>query len=57
MTLRITALNDNTAGMGNYLAEWGLSLLVASCKIYRHPFPPGGTGKSGRPFPDEQGAG
>jgi 7,8-dihydropterin-6-yl-methyl-4-(beta-D-ribofuranosyl)aminobenzene 5'-phosphate synthase len=32
MTLRITALNDNTAGMGNYLAEWGLSLLVESGK-------------------------
>jgi 7,8-dihydropterin-6-yl-methyl-4-(beta-D-ribofuranosyl)aminobenzene 5'-phosphate synthase len=28
MSLRITVLNDNTAGMGGYLAEWGLSLLV-----------------------------
>jgi 7,8-dihydropterin-6-yl-methyl-4-(beta-D-ribofuranosyl)aminobenzene 5'-phosphate synthase len=28
MTLRITTLNDNTVGMGNCIAEWGLSLLV-----------------------------
>jgi 7,8-dihydropterin-6-yl-methyl-4-(beta-D-ribofuranosyl)aminobenzene 5'-phosphate synthase len=28
MKLRITTLNDNTVGMGNFLAEWGLSLLV-----------------------------
>jgi 7,8-dihydropterin-6-yl-methyl-4-(beta-D-ribofuranosyl)aminobenzene 5'-phosphate synthase len=28
MTLRITALSENTAGMGDFLGEWGLSLLV-----------------------------
>jgi len=26
--LHITILSDNTAGMGNYLAEWGLSVLI-----------------------------
>jgi 7,8-dihydropterin-6-yl-methyl-4-(beta-D-ribofuranosyl)aminobenzene 5'-phosphate synthase len=26
--MRITTLSENTAGMGNYLAEWGLSILV-----------------------------
>jgi hypothetical protein len=30
MTLRITTLSENTAGMGNYIAEWGLSILVES---------------------------
>jgi 7,8-dihydropterin-6-yl-methyl-4-(beta-D-ribofuranosyl)aminobenzene 5'-phosphate synthase len=33
MSLRITTLNDNTAGMGNFLAEWGLSLLVETGDI------------------------
>ena len=28
MSLRITTLSDNTAGMGDYLAEWGLSILI-----------------------------
>jgi len=28
MTVTITVLCDNSAGMGNYLAEWGLCLLV-----------------------------
>jgi 7,8-dihydropterin-6-yl-methyl-4-(beta-D-ribofuranosyl)aminobenzene 5'-phosphate synthase len=28
LTLSITALNENTAGMGNFLGEWGLSLLI-----------------------------
>ena len=28
MTLRITTLSENTAGMGDFLAEWGLSILV-----------------------------
>jgi 7,8-dihydropterin-6-yl-methyl-4-(beta-D-ribofuranosyl)aminobenzene 5'-phosphate synthase len=28
MTLRITTLSENTAGMGNFLAEWGLSILI-----------------------------
>jgi 7,8-dihydropterin-6-yl-methyl-4-(beta-D-ribofuranosyl)aminobenzene 5'-phosphate synthase len=28
MALRITTLSENTAGMGNYLAEWGLSMLI-----------------------------
>lgn len=26
--IRITTLSDNTAAMGNFLAEWGLSILV-----------------------------
>jgi 7,8-dihydropterin-6-yl-methyl-4-(beta-D-ribofuranosyl)aminobenzene 5'-phosphate synthase len=26
--LRITALSENTAGMGNFLGEWGLSVLI-----------------------------
>jgi 7,8-dihydropterin-6-yl-methyl-4-(beta-D-ribofuranosyl)aminobenzene 5'-phosphate synthase len=26
--IKITTLNDNTAAMGNFIAEWGLSLLV-----------------------------
>jgi len=26
--LRVTTLSENTAGMGNFLAEWGLSILV-----------------------------
>jgi 7,8-dihydropterin-6-yl-methyl-4-(beta-D-ribofuranosyl)aminobenzene 5'-phosphate synthase len=28
MALRITTLSENTAGMGDFLAEWGLSILV-----------------------------
>jgi len=28
MELRITTLSENTASMGNFLAEWGLSILV-----------------------------
>ncbi len=28
MTLRITTLSENTAGMGDFLGEWGLSVLV-----------------------------
>jgi 7,8-dihydropterin-6-yl-methyl-4-(beta-D-ribofuranosyl)aminobenzene 5'-phosphate synthase len=28
MTLRFTALSENTAGMGDFLGEWGLSILV-----------------------------
>ena len=28
MKLRITTLSENTAGAGNFLAEWGLSILV-----------------------------
>ncbi len=28
MRLRITTLSENTAGIGNFLAEWGLSILV-----------------------------
>ena len=28
MKIKLTTLNDNTAGMGNFLAEWGLSILV-----------------------------
>ena len=28
MELRITTLSENTAGMGDFLAEWGLSILV-----------------------------
>jgi 7,8-dihydropterin-6-yl-methyl-4-(beta-D-ribofuranosyl)aminobenzene 5'-phosphate synthase len=28
MTLRITTLSENTAGRGDFLAEWGLSILV-----------------------------
>jgi len=28
MALRVTALSENTAGMGDFLGEWGLSLLL-----------------------------
>jgi 7,8-dihydropterin-6-yl-methyl-4-(beta-D-ribofuranosyl)aminobenzene 5'-phosphate synthase len=28
MTLRITTLSENTAGMGDFLSEWGLSILI-----------------------------
>jgi 7,8-dihydropterin-6-yl-methyl-4-(beta-D-ribofuranosyl)aminobenzene 5'-phosphate synthase len=28
MKLRVTTLSENTAGLGNFLAEWGLSILV-----------------------------
>jgi 7,8-dihydropterin-6-yl-methyl-4-(beta-D-ribofuranosyl)aminobenzene 5'-phosphate synthase len=28
MAIRITTLSENTAGMGDYLGEWGLSILV-----------------------------
>jgi 7,8-dihydropterin-6-yl-methyl-4-(beta-D-ribofuranosyl)aminobenzene 5'-phosphate synthase len=30
MGLRITTLSENTAGLGNFLGEWGLSILVES---------------------------
>jgi len=30
MTLRITTLSENTAGIGDFLAEWGLSILIES---------------------------
>ncbi len=33
MTLRITTLNDNTVSMGNFIAEWGLSMLVETEEI------------------------
>jgi len=32
MGLRITTLSENTAGMGNFLAEWGVSILVETEK-------------------------
>jgi 7,8-dihydropterin-6-yl-methyl-4-(beta-D-ribofuranosyl)aminobenzene 5'-phosphate synthase len=32
MSVRITTLSENTAGMGNFLAEWGLSILVETEK-------------------------
>ena len=28
MKLKITTLSENTAGLGNFLGEWGLSVLV-----------------------------
>ena len=28
MALRITTLSENTAGKGDFLGEWGLSVLV-----------------------------
>jgi 7,8-dihydropterin-6-yl-methyl-4-(beta-D-ribofuranosyl)aminobenzene 5'-phosphate synthase len=28
MSIRITTLSENTAGMGDFLAEWGLSILI-----------------------------
>lgn len=31
--LRITTLSENTAGIGNFLAEWGLSILVETDKV------------------------
>jgi 7,8-dihydropterin-6-yl-methyl-4-(beta-D-ribofuranosyl)aminobenzene 5'-phosphate synthase len=30
MELRITTLSENTAGLGNFLGEWGLSMLIES---------------------------
>ncbi len=33
MTLRITTLSENTAGMGDFLGEWGLSILVEADDI------------------------
>ncbi len=35
MTVRLTTLSENTAGMGDFLAEWGLSILIEmeGCKI------------------------
>jgi 7,8-dihydropterin-6-yl-methyl-4-(beta-D-ribofuranosyl)aminobenzene 5'-phosphate synthase len=33
MTLSVTALSENTAGMGDLLAEWGLSLLVETDEV------------------------
>jgi 7,8-dihydropterin-6-yl-methyl-4-(beta-D-ribofuranosyl)aminobenzene 5'-phosphate synthase len=32
MVLRITTLSENTAGIGDFLAEWGLSILVETDK-------------------------
>ena len=34
MGLSITTLSENTAGMGNWLAEWGLSILVETERSY-----------------------
>ena len=31
--LRITILSENTAGQGNYIAEWGLSILVETDEV------------------------
>ncbi len=33
MELRITTLSENTAGVGNVLAEWGLSILVETDEV------------------------
>ncbi|MBA7466942.1 hypothetical protein ES707_02136 [subsurface metagenome] len=33
MELRITTLSENTAGVGNFLAEWGLSILVETDEV------------------------
>ena len=33
MELRITTLSENTAGLGNFLAEWGLSILVETDNV------------------------
>jgi len=33
MKLRITTLSENTAGIGNFLAEWGLSILVETDEV------------------------
>ncbi len=33
MKLRITTLSENTAGVGNFLAEWGLSILVETDEV------------------------
>ena len=33
MKLRITTLSENTAGMGEFLAEWGLSILIETDKV------------------------
>ncbi len=33
MKLRITTLSENTAGGGNFLAEWGLSILVETDEV------------------------
>jgi len=32
MSVRVTTLSENTAGRGNLLAEWGLSILVETEK-------------------------
>jgi 7,8-dihydropterin-6-yl-methyl-4-(beta-D-ribofuranosyl)aminobenzene 5'-phosphate synthase len=32
MGLKITTLSDNSAGLGNFLAEWGLSILVETAE-------------------------
>ncbi len=33
MGLKITTLSENTAGLGNFLAEWGLSILVETAGL------------------------
>lgn len=33
MKIRITTLSENTAGMGDFLAEWGLSILVETDEV------------------------
>lgn len=33
MELRITTLSENTAGLGNFLGEWGLSILVETGEV------------------------
>ncbi len=33
MKLRITTLSENTASMGDFLAEWGLSILIETDKV------------------------
>lgn len=33
MKLSVTTLSENTAGMGNLLAEWGLSILIETDKV------------------------
>ena len=33
MKLRITTLSENTANMGEFLAEWGLSILIETDEV------------------------
>lgn len=33
MEIRITTLSENTAGIGNFLGEWGLSILIETDKV------------------------